>query len=220
MTATEVVAFSPDNRYLVISFSGRSQIWKLDDIPSRWVTLPGQAREVQFTSDMKRLVTLSPAYGSSSDGFSWSEEYWKNPDGILRIWRLDHLAALHPDGDPKPVATVLRVRRFRISPNNKKFATIGSDGTIQLWNLKQHEIQRVEDGLFGNDQGILTFEFSNDNRYLITDANSQFFSANYSQPTVARIWDLENPLTPSTLTASRPHGRVFTICDSVLTIVG
>lgn len=150
-------------------------------------------------------------------------------DGLLRLWdtaeALKHHKAMEDkNGDaklepPKPLHSVQAhsgygVTCLAVSPDGKRFATGGADGTIKLWeaeNLKQLVFM-----VAAHPGGVKTVQFSPDGKQLASggsDKTAKVWDVTVEKPTTTK--KLEGHEGPVLAVAFNPDGKLLGTCSGV-----
>lgn len=186
-TAEELVAISPDNRWLVTTTATSARLWNVSPNANPAVDLEHghSIWSMAVSSDSRWLAT-------------------GDHDGRARLWdvasrREEPARVLHGHSD--------LVRSIAISADAHWLATGSDDETVRLWDLSIPDPEKASIVLPGHGGWIDLLAFSADNRWLIT--------VELHGP--ARLWDLSalNPADPAK--ASRilkGHSRIKSVAIS------
>jgi hypothetical protein len=125
--ADSVVAFSPDNRWLVTTSNTSLYLWDMTSpYPGEMAVVLRDHRraitEVVISPDGRWLVT-------GSDKNPTAPWQW---DAAIRVWDLSHLSD-EPTSLPGHKRTV---EAMAISPDSRWLATAGKDSSLQVWDLQ------------------------------------------------------------------------------------
>jgi WD40 repeat protein len=147
--SANIIAFSPDSKWLAIDNDAKVLLWRMDALQSMYAVLggPNQAvTEIAFSPDSRWLAT------ASLDGTAW-------------LWRMDALQSVYAvlAGHSKPV------RALTFSLDNQWLATGSDDGTARLWRVDA--AQSVYTVLGGHEAPVVALAFSPNSQWLATGSD-------------------------------------------------
>jgi hypothetical protein len=206
-TIVNALAFTPDNKQLVVGGHHELTVWSLDDgkLLKRIYTRAERAYAMAFLPDGK-LVVAGGRPGQEGDVRVFDISVAGKPQNGVAI--LDGV------NDPKVMLKQLldvddSVLCLAVSPDGKKLATGGCDRIVRVWDLSGGIASaKLEQSIENHADWVLGVALAPDNKHLLT----------CSRDKTAKVWDLSTK--ESVMTFPDHQNAVFGVAASKDSKVG